>query len=72
MASAGRFCPLGPLFWPCRLRPSAQQPHGTLRIQTGTSIDSDGDRVTERFEIAGVPDVSRLEGLLLEQRAGAR
>ena len=46
--------------------------YGTLRIQTGISIDSDGDRVTERFEIAGVPDVSRLEGLLLEQRAGAR
>ena len=46
--------------------------YGTLSIQTGTSIDSDGDRVTERFEIAGVPDVSRLEGLLLEQRVGAR
>ncbi len=43
--------------------------YGTLTIQTGTSIDSDGDRVTERFEIAGVPDVSRLEGLLLEHRA---
>jgi hypothetical protein len=46
--------------------------YGTLRIQTGTSIDSDGDRVTERFEIAGVPDVSRLEGLLLEHRAAKR
>ena len=46
--------------------------YGTLSIQTGTSIDSDGDRVTERFEIAGVPNVSRLEGLLLEQLAGAR
>ncbi len=42
--------------------------YGSLSIQTGSSIDSDGDRVTERFEIMGVPDVSRLEGLLLEQR----
>jgi hypothetical protein len=41
---------------------------GTLRIQTGTGRDSDGDRVTERFEITGVPDVTRLEGLLLEQQ----
>ena len=43
--------------------------YGTLRIQTGTSIDSDGDRTTERFEIPGVRDVSRLESLLLEGRA---
>ncbi|WP_421837796.1 hypothetical protein [Novosphingobium sp.] len=43
--------------------------YGTLRIQTGTSRDSDGDRVTERFEVFGVPGVNRLEGLLLEQRA---
>ncbi len=42
--------------------------YGTLRIQTGSSRDSDGDRVTERFEVLGVPDVARLEGLLLEQR----
>lgn len=42
--------------------------YGTLRIQTGSHIDSDGDRVTERFEVAGVPDVSRLEGLLLGMR----
>ena len=49
--------------------------YGTLRIQTGTSRDSDGDRVTERFEVSGVPDVSRLESLLLEhafQRPGDR
>lgn len=42
---------------------------GTLRVQTGTSRDSDGDRVTERFEVLAVPDVARLEGLLLERRA---
>jgi len=43
---------------------------GTLRVQTGTGRDSDGDRVTERFEIVAVADVARLETLLLEQRAG--
>lgn len=42
---------------------------GTLRVQTGTSRDSDGDRVTERFEVLAVPDVARLETLLLERRA---
>jgi hypothetical protein len=42
---------------------------GTLRIQTGTRLDSDGDKVTERFEVSGVPGVNRLESLLLEQKA---
>jgi hypothetical protein len=44
---------------------------GTLRVQTGTGRDSDGDRVTERFEVLAVPDVARLETLLLERRAAA-
>jgi hypothetical protein len=43
--------------------------YGSLSIQTGTSIDSDGDRTTETFLIAGVPDVARLEGLLLDHRS---
>lgn len=42
---------------------------GTLRIQTGTSRDSDGDKVTERFEVPAVPGVNRLESLLLERKA---
>jgi hypothetical protein len=42
---------------------------GNLRIQTGTRLDSDGDKVTERFEVSGVPGVNRLESLLLEQKA---
>ena len=46
--------------------------YGSLRIQTGTRLDCDGDKVTERFDVMGVPDVARLEGLLLEQRAQAR
>lgn len=41
---------------------------GTLRIETGSHRDADGDRVTNRFEIDCVPDVSRLEGLLLDAR----
>lgn len=45
--------------------------YGTLRIQTGTRLDSDGDKITERFEVSGVPGVNRLEGLLLEQKARA-
>jgi len=43
--------------------------YGSLRIQTGTRTDSDGDKVTERFDVMGVPDVARLEGLLLERKA---
>lgn len=42
---------------------------GTLRVQTGSRVDCDGDRVTERFEVAAVADVSRLEGLLLDLRS---
>jgi hypothetical protein len=45
--------------------------YGNLRIQTGTHIDSDGDKVTDRFEVFGVPGVNRLESLLLEQKARA-
>jgi hypothetical protein len=41
---------------------------GHLSIQTQSHVDSDGDRITERFEVAGVPDVARLERLLIETR----
>lgn len=43
--------------------------YGSLRIQTGSHRDSDGDKVIERFEVMGVPNVGRLEGLLLEHKA---
>lgn len=43
--------------------------YGSLRIQTGTRTDSDGDKVIDRFEVLAVPDVARLESLLLERRA---
>ena len=43
--------------------------YGSLRIQTGSRRDSDGDKVIERFEVFAVPDVGRLEGLLLERKA---
>lgn len=39
---------------------------GDLRIQTHSTTDSEGDRTTERFEVLGVPEVARLERLLLE------
>ena len=45
--------------------------YGNLRIQTGTRLDSDGDKITERFEVFGVPGVNQLESLLLEQKARA-
>lgn len=49
-------------------RSEAKDGWGNLRIQTHSRIDSDGDRQTERFEIIGVPDVARLERLILEQQ----
>jgi hypothetical protein len=39
---------------------------GDLSVETGSSVDSDGDRRTDRFEMTGVPDVTRLKKLLLE------
>jgi hypothetical protein len=42
---------------------------GNLSVETGSTRDSDGDRVTDRFEIIGVPGVARLQRLILEQRA---
>ncbi len=44
---------------------------GDLSVETGSSVDSDGDRRTERFEMIGVPDVARLERLLYEGREAA-
>lgn len=41
---------------------------GHLRIQTHSHVDSEGDRITERFEVLGVPDVARLERLIIENR----
>jgi hypothetical protein len=46
--------------------------YGNVRIQTGTGLDSDGDQTINRFELLGVPDVSRLKGLLLGQLSLAR
>ena len=39
---------------------------GTISIETGSHKDSDGDKVTDRFEITGVPEVAKLHRLLLE------
>jgi hypothetical protein len=40
---------------------------GDLSIQTHSRIDSDGDRVTEKFIVTGVAQVRELERLLLAQ-----
>lgn len=45
---------------------------GHLRIQTHSRVDSEGDRITERFEVIGVPGVARLERLILEQQERGR
>lgn len=46
-----------------------RQGFGDLRIQTHSTVDSEGDRTTERFEVLGVPGVARLERLILENLA---
>lgn len=38
---------------------------GDLTVETGSHVDSDGDRITDRFEMVGVPDVARLHRLLM-------
>lgn len=44
---------------------------GDLSADTGSHIDSDGDRVTDRFEIIAVPEVAKLHRLLLQtQQSG--
>lgn len=43
--------------------------HGDLAIQTHSRVDSDGDRITEKFLICGVPEVARLERLLHDARS---
>ena len=46
--------------------------YGNVRIQTGISLDFDGDLIIERFEAIGVPDVVRLNDLLRGQLDPAR
>jgi hypothetical protein len=44
---------------------------GNLTVETGSRIDNDGDRITEKFEVYGVPDVANLERLLREAQQAA-
>jgi hypothetical protein len=44
---------------------------GNLTIETGSRIDSDGDRITEKLEVYGVPEVANLERLLREAQQAA-
>ena len=41
---------------------------GSLTVETGSSVDSDGDRITDKFEIYAVPNVARLDVLIMENR----
>ena len=38
---------------------------GSIKVQTHSRIDSDGDRITERFEMTGIPDVAKVERLIV-------
>ena len=44
---------------------------GWLKIQTHSRIDSDGDRITEKFEWTGIPDVATVERLILDAQPRA-
>jgi hypothetical protein len=44
---------------------------GNLIVETGSRIGSDGDRITEKFEVYGVPEVANLERLLREAQQAA-
>lgn len=39
---------------------------GNLRIETHSHVDSEGSRTTDRFEMLGIPDVARLEKLIVD------
>lgn len=41
---------------------------GSISIQTGSRIDSDGDRIIERFTMSGIPDVATVEKMILERQ----
>ena len=43
---------------------------GSLRIQTHSRIDSDGDRITERFDMIAIEDPARVERLILDAQRG--
>ncbi len=45
---------------------------GNLTIETGSHRDSDGDRITDKFEIYAVPGVAKLHHLLRAAQAAAR
>lgn len=59
--------------WIDRIGPMERQTQadgsGDLSIQTHSRIDSDGDRLTERFEIVGVPRIGELERLIIGLQA---
>lgn len=47
-------------------RRSGRDGSGTIRIQTHSRTDSEGDRTTEKIEWVGIPDAAGVERLILE------
>ena len=53
-------------------RKSRADGRGTIRVQTHSRVDSDGDRITEKIEWIGIPDAVGVERLILEAQAPPR
>lgn len=51
-------------------RVSGKDGWGSIRVQTLSRIDSDGDRYTEQLAWIGIPDVAHVERLILEAQPG--
>jgi len=41
---------------------------GTISIQTGSHVDSEGDRVTDRFVAAAIPEADKLHRMIIAQQ----
>ena len=49
-------------------RKSGRDGRGTIKVQTHSRVDSDGDRITEKIEWIGIPDAAGVERLILESQ----
>ena len=45
---------------------------GSISIETGSHVDSEGDRITDTFHIAAIPAVAKLEHLLRDAQAARK
>lgn len=44
---------------------------GSIKVQTHSRIDGEGDRITERFEMTAIPEVAKVERLILSAQNSA-